>query len=188
MNNILEELKLKCHEQLSQKRYEHVLRVSQMVKKLSNVYVFDHANLQIAVFLHDLYKEMEINKQKEIIIKYYPKYLHENHEIFHGKVAAYYAKNIYNIQDNSIIEAVEYHTTGKKGMNLETKILLIGDFIEEGRTFKGIDEIRNLALHGKLDEALIKMFEHTFRYLKTRGLMISRDSILAYNELINKSI
>ena len=60
--------------------------------------------------------------------------------------SAYYAKKKYNIDDNDILEAITYHTTGKPDMSLLGKILFIADYIEPNRKIiPGLDEIRKYA-------------------------------------------
>jgi predicted HD superfamily hydrolase involved in NAD metabolism len=189
MSNIelIEKLKDECFKQLSTKRYEHVVRVARMVEKLSTIYQFNLADTLVAVYLHDLYKELSIAEQREIVKKYYPIYIHENSEIFHGKVAGYFAREKYKITNQNIIDAVEYHTTGRENMAMETKILLIADYIEEGRDFPGLNEIRELVYNNQIDQGIVKMYEKTFNFLETRGLMIARDSLLGYKYLKHKT-
>ena len=48
-----------------------------------------------------------------------------------------------------------YHTSGRPGMTLLEKIIYLADYIEPGRHFPGVDEVREMA-KGTLDKALIK--------------------------------
>ena len=62
----------------------------------------------------------------------------------HSLIGSYIAKYEFGINDEDIISAIKYHTTGKEDMNLIEKIIYIADLIEEDRDFPGVEELRNL--------------------------------------------
>ena len=70
------------------------------------------------------------------------------------------------IDDEEIIDAILYHTTGRPGMSLLEKIVYIADYIEPGRNHApNLGEIRELCF-ADLDEALLKILEDILVHLK----------------------
>ena len=76
------------------------------------------------------------------------------------------AKTKYKVDDEDIINAIIYHTTGRPGMSLLEKIVYIADYIEPGREqAPNLDEVRKLSFQD-LDEALLQILEDILVHLK----------------------
>ena len=45
-----------------------------------------------------------------------------------------------------VLDAIRYHTSGRPGMTLLEKIIYLADYIEPGRHFPGVEEVRE---HGQ---------------------------------------
>jgi predicted HD superfamily hydrolase involved in NAD metabolism len=77
--------------------------------------------------------------------------------LWHSIVAPIEAKDKLGIDDDEILDAIRWHTTGKEDMSTLTKIIYIADMIEPGRNFDGVDEIKILLARNLLiDENTIK--------------------------------
>ena len=50
--------------------------------------------------------------------------------LLHGRAGAVLSREELGIEDEEILDAVRWHTTGKRGMNGITSILYIADYIE----------------------------------------------------------
>ena len=75
------------------------------------------------------------------------------------------AKVKYDIDDEEVLGAIRWHTTGKPNMNLLEKIVYVADYIEPRRDkAPNLKEIRKLAFMD-LDLALLKILEDTLGYL-----------------------
>lgn len=53
--------------------------------------------------------------------------------MLHAKVGAMLAKVKYDIDDEEVLGAIRWHTTGKPNMNLLEKIVYVADYIEPRR-------------------------------------------------------
>ena len=85
--------------------------------------------------------------------------------MLHAKVGAMLAKVKYDIDDEEVLGAIRWHTTGKPNMNLLEKIVYVADYIEPRRDkAPNLKEIRKLAFMD-LDLALLKILEDTLGYL-----------------------
>lgn len=182
-NIILKDLK----EYLSEERYRHTLSVRDEALKLGKVYKCDLKKLEIATLLHDIGKSKKVDKllplsnDFSIMIKERLKY--ENN-IFHSIASAFIAKEKYNIEDEDIINAILYHTTGRSNMSLIEKIVYLADYIEPNRKHQGVEKARSLA-YKNLDEAILYALNKTIIYLIEKNEIIDTKAIEARNCLIN---
>ena len=68
--NYIEEIKSHLKNNLSDNRYNHCLRVADEARKLAIHYKIDEESTYIAGLLHDIAKEYDKDKRKEIVDKY----------------------------------------------------------------------------------------------------------------------
>ena len=154
---------------LDSKRYEHTQGVAYTSAALAMRYGEDIQKAELAGLLHDCAKCLD-NEKKIHICKKHNINISEaefrNPFLLHAKVGGYLAKTKYKIDDEDIINAVLYHTTGRPGMSLLEKIVYIADYIEPGReNAPNLEEVRKLSFQD-LDEALLRFLEDILVHLK----------------------
>ena len=77
-------------------------------------------------------------------------------------------KEIYEVDDEEILSAITYHTTGKPDMTMLEKIIFVSDYLEKGRTHSPrLDEYREVS-KVNLDKCVALILEETCIYLKER--------------------
>src|SRR5699024_12742806 len=86
----------------------------------------------------------------------------------------------YGINDQQIKHAIYYHTTGRPRMSRFEMILFIADYIEPGRDFPGVDNVRE-AVQQSLEQATWKSLQQTIQFLSGKGREIYPDTFHAYN-------
>lgn len=154
---------------LDSKRYEHTQGVAYTSAALAMRYGEDVKKAELAGLLHDCAKCMDNEKKIHICKKNdisISDAEYRNPFLLHAKVGGYLTKTKYKIDDEDIINAVLYHTTGRPGMSLLEKIVYIADYIEPGREhISNLDEVRNLCFRD-LDEALLRILEDCLIHLK----------------------
>lgn len=184
-----EQIKEYLKKNLKAKRYEHVLGVRESAIKLAGIYHEDLEKAKIAALVHDCAKNMsdddliKISKEHNVHINEICK---ESPQLLHGPVGAIIAKETMEIENKDILNAVAYHTTGRKNMSLLEKIIYIADYIEPNRNFPGIDSLRSLA-YENLDLALLKSFDNTIKFVIDRGQLLHLDTIESRNYLLHKN-
>ena len=155
---------------LDTKRYEHTLGVAYTSAALAMRYGEDIQKAEIAGLLHDCAKCLDNDKRLQICKKNNIEITEaEQHNPFllHAKVGGYLASSKYKIDDEDIINAICFHTTGRPGMSLLEKIVYIADYIEPGRDHApNLDEVRRLSFDD-LDEALVQILEDILVHLKS---------------------
>jgi predicted HD superfamily hydrolase involved in NAD metabolism len=168
----------KIEKRLTDKRFEHTLRVEETALKLAEIHKGDPYKVSLAAILHDNAKNYSNEKKLRLCNKYHvhlSKAEEENIDLVHSKLGGILAKDKYHIDDIEIIHAIMYHTTGRPHMSKTEKIIYIADFIEPGRKeFPGLKKARELA-EIDLDLALIKILMLTINHIIDRGKII--DSI-----------
>ncbi len=120
---------------MSSKRLNHSLSVASLAYEIALRNDMNEEKAYIAGLIHDIAREMPIQKQKEYMKRYYPEYFDLPEVVFHQFVAIPFAKEIFDIQDKEIFDAIEFHTTGKKNMSPLAMILFSADKIEPLRGY-----------------------------------------------------
>lgn len=167
---------LKKH--LTKERYEHTRGVAYTAAALAMRYNPDIENetfvkrTYLAGMLHDCAKCMKNEKRIRICMENNISISQveiENPFLLHGKVGAYIAKKKFGIEDNDILNAIVWHTTGRPNMSLMEKIIFIADYIEPGRRpLPEINRIRQEAFTD-IDKALVRILSNTLSYLNEKG-------------------
>ena len=170
---------------LKPKRYLHVLGVQFTCASLAMKY---HANIekaQIAGMLHDCAKHLDDEMQLAECMKYGINISEVERKVpalLHSKLGAYYAKTIYGVEDEEILNAIIYHTTGRPNMALLEKILYVADYIEPSRPdiMRGLNEIRSMAFED-LDATIVMIARNTLDYVKSGKGEVDETSIETLN-------
>jgi predicted HD superfamily hydrolase involved in NAD metabolism len=173
--------------QLTDHRYQHTLGVMETAIALAKQYGGDEQKAELAAIFHDYAKFRPKDEMKEIIIEQgFPQNLLEyNSELWHAPAGAYLAEKEAGIIDPEVLEAIRFHTSGRPGMTLLDKIIYLADYIEPGRHFPGVEEVRNVAKEN-LDKALIMAVKNTIIFLLKKNQTVYPETFYTYNDLIRK--
>lgn len=181
-----EEIKIYLSRKLKSDRYNHVLGVVEMAEKLAIRYRADVKKARLAALIHDLAKY----EGGETLIKMAKENGYEIDEVekkapylLHGFAAAVIAKKEMGINDEEVLNAAIYHTTGRENMTLLEKIIYIADYIEPNRNYPGVEELRNITFED-LDRGLIKAFDNTIRFVLDKGTLLHFRTIEGRNYLV----
>ena len=187
----IEVIENKVKEVLPEKRYKHSLNVANCAVKLSEIYECDKEKAYIAGIAHDCAKYLNKEEVKYYVDKYkidLDELEKDNLALSHSLIGSYIAKYGFGINDDDIINAIKYHTTGKEDMNLIEKIIYIADLIEEDRDFPGVELLRDLVYGKELDKALITSFNNTIKFVIDNNQVIHNRTVNARNYLIKNKI
>ena len=167
----LEEVVLKL---LDKNRVAHVLGCRDTAVALAKRWGADETDAARAGLLHDITKALDGPLQLTLCREYgtildefgskYPKTLH-------ALTGSLVAERIFG-ENEAVVSAICHHTTGKAGMSLLEKIIYVADYMEPGRKFPGVEELRELA-YTDLDAALKLGLQITLAHLKTLGDEVS---------------
>lgn len=169
-------------EQLTKARFDHTLRVLELSEILAERFHAPAEKVKLAAVFHDYAKNWSKEKLEQYILENkLPKELLQYHkELWHGPAAASVLNLEYHIEDKDILGAVCYHTTGKENMNQVEMIVYLADYMEPGRDFPGLEEVRK-ASETDLVYACWLVSRNTLEHLLNRSALIHPDSLRAYN-------
>lgn len=105
--------------------------------------------------------------------------------VLHQYSGAYVAKRFLGENDDLVLDAIKYHTTGKENMTDAGILLYLCDMLESGRNFDGVDYLRGLFkqdLYVCFKEALY----HQLNYLRGQNAPIDALTQSAYDWIKNK--
>ncbi|MGL4485246.1 MAG: bis(5'-nucleosyl)-tetraphosphatase (symmetrical) YqeK [Anaerovoracaceae bacterium] len=169
----------------SEKRRKHIYNVREMAMDLAKIHGYDIKKAEIAALYHDMYKLNNPDKINNLVYKYNlgDEYL-DNIDLAHSKVAAAVMENEYGINDEDIINAVKFHTTGRAGMSPLEMIIYVADKAEKDRIYPATDRIRE-ALRKDLYRGSLLCFTDAVRYLQDEKVnkKIHKDTLEALDWL-----
>ena len=77
-------------------------------------------------------------------------------------------KKLYGVEDEDILNAIRYHTTGRPGMSLLEMVLKTADQLEEGRDYPGVEQMRAYTQLPPY-ECVYHLMTHTRDYVLSLG-------------------
>ena len=181
MQEIIEKIK----SLLPENRFNHVLRVVDMAKKLARIHGVNSQKAEIAAYLHDVSKFFTVEEMKNFVWNNEKINDYEIGELLHGFAGAIYARNRFRIEDMDILNAIRYHTIGRKGMSDLEKLIYIADAVEEGRAYPGVKEMREVA-YKNLDEAILLEANRKIEYLIKQNAIIHPSTVEMRNWLVER--
>lgn len=181
-----QQVKTFLEKNLSPHRFEHSLSTSRMCSYLANILGVDAEPAIMSGIAHDIAREITDDQKVLLASKdgYDVNTYESNHPVLvHGRAGAVMLQELFKIYDESILQAVRWHTTGHIEMGTIGKILFVSDYIEQGR--KHIDEdYRHKLYDMTLDEMVLDVLSRKITYLRNTGNVIVQNSILLYDELL----
>lgn len=181
-----DKIKSKLSKRIDNERLAHTIGVQYTAAALAMRYA-DISNTtklmeqaMIAGLLHDNAKCLSEKDMLEKSIKHgieITQSERDNPFLLHGKLGAYYAPKRYGVEDEAVLEAIRWHTTGKPDMTLLEKIIFVADYIEPGRKKQpNLDAIRQLAFTD-IDKCVYVISDDTLNYLSGRKRCIDEMTV-----------
>ena len=94
-----------------------------------------------------------------------------------------HALHLVELDDEDIINAIRYHTTGRAGMSVLEKVIFLADFTSAERDYEDVDVIR-AKTELSLEDGMLYGVEFTLKKLLSIGGLLSVDAIDLYNEIL----
>ena len=173
----MEELEKVVISLLNPNRVAHVLGCRDTAVELAKHWGANVTDAARAGILHDITKAIDGPLQLTLCQAYgkilsdfsrkYPKTLH-------ALTGSMVAQRIFG-ENEEVVSAIEWHTTGKADMTLLQKIIYVADYMEPNRNFPGVEKLRELAFTD-MDAALELGLNMTLEHLKRQGAEVSPES------------
>lgn len=184
-----QKIEKKLSKYLDEDRFAHTIGVSFTSASLAMAHGYDIYDAQLAGLLHDCAKCIPNKKKLKLCSQHripVSDFEQEHPFLLHSKLGAYIAREKYDVQNEEILSAITFHTTGKPAMSLLEKIIYIADYIEPMRDKAlNLPKIRRLAFED-LDECMYEILKDTLIYLEENPKdidSITKDAFLFYKDL-----
>lgn len=159
---------------LTQKRIEHSKGVVRLAIKYAKMLGANLEKTVIASLLHDVAKYLKKEDYPDFVA---PKGVPS--QVMHQYLGAYVSERVLGVTDKTILNAIRYHTSAKPNMSLLAKIVFTADMLEEGRSYSGAKEIRELSFTD-FDKAFLLSMQRSVDYVNERGLSVYPLTLKAY--------
>ncbi len=162
---------------LNPNRVDHVLGCRDTAVALARHWGADETDAARAGILHDITKALDGPLQLTLCAahgKILSEFSRKYPKTLHALTGALVAERIFG-ENEAVVSAIRYHTTGKAGMNLLETIIYVADYMEPNRDFPGVGKLRDLAFTD-LTAALRLGLEMTVEHLKRQGSELSPES------------
>lgn len=150
---------------LKPSRRKHTLGVALTAAKYAAQYKLPEKSVILAAALHDAAKNMPPDAPE---LSGFSAPEDVPPPVMHQYTGAYVAEHTLGIEDEDVLNAVRYHTSGRPNMSDLEKLIFLADMLEPGRDFKGIEKLRK-TLASDLNECMYLSLKHELKYLKKRG-------------------
>lgn len=162
---------------LKSNRVAHVLGCRDTAREMALRWGADPVDAARAGLLHDITKALDGPLQLTLCRAYgtmLDDFSRNNPKTLHAFTGSLVAERIFG-ENEAVVQAIRFHTTGKPAMNTLEKIIYVADYMEPNRKFDGVEKLRELAF-SDLDAALQLGLEMTLSMLHQQGREISPES------------
>ena len=175
-------------ERLSEYRYIHSVNVARRAFELAKIYDENCEKAYLAGLLHDITKEDDYETQEKYIAIYgmtLTSLEKSSKSVYHQISGAGYIKGVLGIDDEQVLSAVRYHTTGHSDMTTLEMIVFLADLTSEERSYNDVDTVRSLSEKSLLD-AMQYSLSFVISDLAKKYRPIYPDTLYCYNWVIEK--
>lgn len=174
---------------LKKSRFVHSVGVANTAVKLAKRFNVDTQKAYIAGLLHDCAREFENEELPAEAVKRGIEIGEIERKmplLLHSYIGAIMIKEIYDVDDQEISQAIWRHTVGGRNMTKLDKIIYFADMIEPNRDYPGVIELRQLAETAELDEILLTAFSESIKFIIYKNSLIHPETVNARNEILLK--
>jgi len=143
----------------------HTYEVANEAVRIAKLLGLDSKKVECAALLHDISNVIPISKMLEVAELLSIDLLEEEYKYdrsVHQKLSRYMAQDIFEINDEEILSAIESHTTHKPKSNMTDKILFVSDKISWNLPGEHpyLNEMREEVNRLEIDRAVLIYLNH----------------------------
>ena len=166
----------KLKEVLPEKRLKHTANVVVTALKRAKELNLDEKKVALATTLHDFAKYIDPKTVEGFS-------LDEDvpPPVIHSFLGAFIAEKYFMIEDEDVINAIRYHTSGRPNMSTLEKLVFVADMVEEGRNYEGVEKLRKSYEEDDFEECFKKCLEEEMLHLINKKQNIYHLTLEAYD-------
>ena len=175
-----DKMEYKLKKELDRQRFEHTLGVEQTAREMARVFGEDEEKAALAGLLHDCAKCMPLSQMiKAARHADVDPVMKESKALMHAVAGRCVAQDVYGVQDEDVLGAIRWHTTGRAGMTRLEKIIYLADVIEPNRKpYPGLEDLRALCMQD-LDGAMHTALRMSLEHVREQGKTLHPDTLAA---------
>jgi predicted HD superfamily hydrolase involved in NAD metabolism len=161
--------------QVPKSRIQHILRVETYALELAEVHQLDRERTAYAALLHDLAKYFHPDRLLQLAQAEGLELdcvFSTNPHLLHAPVGAIVARDVFNVRDPVILDAIAHHTLGTPEMCPISCAVFLADSLEPGRgnspELKSLRKVSRKSLH----QAVWLTCDHTIAQLLKRKKLV----------------
>ena len=175
-----EKIEAKLKKELDEQRFLHTLGVMKTAREMAKRFGEDEDKAELAGLLHDCAKCMTLPQMLKAA-KGAPvdPLMCESKALLHALAGCCMARDVYGVEDEDVLQAIRWHTTGRAGMSRLEKIIYLADVIEPGRrTYPGLEALRVLCRQD-LELAMHQALRMSVDHVREQGKPLHPDTLAA---------
>ena len=175
-----DKMEYKLKKELDRQRFEHTLGVEQTARQMARVFGENEEKAALAGLLHDCAKCMPLSQMiKAARHAEVDPVMKESKALMHAVAGRCVAQDVYGVQDEDVLGAIRWHTTGHAGMTRLEKIIYLADVIEPNRKpYPGLEDLRALCMQD-LDSAMHAALRQSLEHVREQGKTLHPDTLAA---------
>ena len=166
-------------------RVAHSIRVAELAASAAERLKIPQKQAIQAALFHDCAKNVDLNNPLLAGFSFQKEWGAVPSPVVHQFTGAYLAEKL-GIQDEEVLSAIRYHTSGRENMSSLEKLIFLADMLEEGRVFDGVEELRGLFRNSDhLDECLKACLQRSLEFVEKKGgeiYPLTKQAYLYYKE------
>lgn len=173
----------KLKKTLDAQRYAHTLGVEKEAVRMARRFGEDEEKASQAALLHDCAKCMTLAQMlKAAKGEEIDPVMRESKALMHALAGQCVARDVYGVQDEDVLAAIRWHTTGRAGMSRLEKIIYLADMVEPGRkTYPGLEALRVLCGQD-LDLAMRQALRMSLEHVRAQGGTLHPQTLAALED------
>lgn len=171
-------------QRLGERALEHCLRVAETSAALAGIYGIDAEEARLAGLLHDWDRDLE----HEELVAAATRYDLQDHgeefrtaALLHAHTAARSLREEFPAISDAVVSAVERHTLGAPDMQPLDMVVYVADMIEPGRSYPGVNDLREVAGTVALEDLFGEAFRQTLLHLVNERKHIHPVTVAVWN-------
>ena len=141
---------------IPEKTFWHVARTAVYAESFCGLLGLKFEEVFLAAFLHDCAKHLAVQ------IEGVPS------PVVHQFTGADLARDKYGVEDETILDAIRYHTTGKTNMSTLGKLIFCADILEPGRSYEGVEDLRRI-IFADFEKGFVACVKRCYDHLVEKG-------------------
>ena len=167
------------------KRRAHSLRVAELAAKRAVQLQISEKKAIEAALLHDCAKNLSNNSPYLEGFSLPTEWGEVPQEVAHQFAGAYVCERAFGVEDEEVLNAIRYHTSGRPNMCALEKLIFLADMLEVERNYDCVDILRDL-FWKDIDVCLERALLETLKFLERKGDEVYPLTRLAYDYYAKK--